>query len=220
MSDESLFREVDEEVRQDEFKSLWNRYGNLISGVVLAVVAGVGGYEGYKYYTNTQAEAAGLVFAEAVKKTSASDAKTDDAIAALKAVPQGSGYGQLAALAQAGLLAKDGKSAEAVAAYDAFAANGANDLVLRDSARIKAAYLLVDTEAPDKLIARVGAFDTPDHVWRHQAREIFGMAAWRNGDFAMAQRYMEAITSDVGSPGAMRQRAQAMLQLIAPKIAK
>ena len=30
LSDESLFREVDEEVRQEQFKKLWARYGNAI----------------------------------------------------------------------------------------------------------------------------------------------------------------------------------------------
>jgi hypothetical protein len=220
MSDESLFREIDEEVRQDQFKSLWDRYGNVISALVIALVAGVGGYEGYKYYKQGQAEAAGLVFSEAAQKAAAKDAKADDVIAALKAVPQSTGYGQLAALAQAGVLAKDGRTAEAVAAYEAIANSGANDQVLRDAARIKAAYLLVDTETPDQLIARVGMFDKQDHVWRHQAREIFGMAAWRTGDYTMAQRYLDAIASDTGSPAGMRQRAQAMLQMIAPKLSK
>jgi hypothetical protein len=220
MSDESLFREIEEEVRQDQFKSLWDRYGTMISALLIALVAGVGGYEGYKFYKQSEAESAGLVFAEAVKKATVKDAKADDVIAALKAVPTSTGYGQLAALAQAGVLAKDGKTAEAVTAYEAIANSGANDQVLRDAARIKAAYLLVDTETPDQLISRVGMFDKPDHVWRHQAREIFGMAAWRTGDFSMAQRYMDAIVQDPGSPGGMRQRAQAMLQMIAPKISK
>jgi hypothetical protein len=220
MSDESLFREIEEEVRQDQFKSLWNRYGTMISALVIALVAGVGGYEGYKYYQQSQAEAAGLVFSEAVKKAAVKDAKSEDVIAALKAVPPSTGYGQLAALSQAGVLAKDGKTAEAVAAYEAIANSAANDLVLRDAARIKAAYLLVDTETPDQLIARVGTFDKPDHVWRHQAREIFGMAAWRTGDFTMAQRYMDAIVQDAATPAGMRQRAQAMLQMIAPKLSK
>ena len=41
MSDESLFREVDEEVRQEQYKKLWERYGNHIIALCLIVVAGV-----------------------------------------------------------------------------------------------------------------------------------------------------------------------------------
>ena len=38
MSDESLFREVDEEVRQERFKKLWERFGNYI--IALAFLVG------------------------------------------------------------------------------------------------------------------------------------------------------------------------------------
>jgi hypothetical protein len=34
LSDESLFREVDEEVRQEQFKKLWARYGKFVIGLV------------------------------------------------------------------------------------------------------------------------------------------------------------------------------------------
>ena len=58
MSDESLFREVDEEVRQEQFKKLWARYGNLIMGLCLLVIAGVAGFQGWTYWKLKQAQAA------------------------------------------------------------------------------------------------------------------------------------------------------------------
>ena len=45
VSDESLFREVDEEVRSDEFKRLWQRYGNYITAVALGIVIAVAGFK-------------------------------------------------------------------------------------------------------------------------------------------------------------------------------
>ena len=35
MTDESLIREVDEEVRRDEFKKLWDRFGSLFTGLAV-----------------------------------------------------------------------------------------------------------------------------------------------------------------------------------------
>ena len=43
MSDESLFREVDEEVRQDQFKKLWKQYGNYFTALAVVMVLLVAG---------------------------------------------------------------------------------------------------------------------------------------------------------------------------------
>jgi hypothetical protein len=217
VTDESLFREVDEEVRQDEYKKLWDRWGNAFVGVAVAVVALVAGFKGYEYYQRTQSEAAAVVYQEAVKK--AADGKYDDALSALKAVNH-AGYGQLARVRTAAVLAEKGDAKEAVVAYDAIAADASIDPVLQDLARIRAGYLLVDTAKPDELLTRLGKFDREGEIWRHPAREIFGMAAWRSGDFLMADRYMNALFSDPETPQAMRQRAQMMVQLIAPLLPK
>ena len=49
MSDESLFREVDEEVRQDQFKKLWTLYGSYFTALAVAVVLAVAGFKGWQY---------------------------------------------------------------------------------------------------------------------------------------------------------------------------
>jgi hypothetical protein len=215
MSDESLFREVDEEVRQDEYKKLWQRHGKLITTAVAALLIGVGGFQLYQYYERQQAEQAAVVYSDALKK--AADGKLDDAIAALKAVNH-KGVGQLAAMKEADILAEKGEKDKAVAAYDAFAANATNDKTLIDAAKIKAGYILVDTLKPDELLVRLGAFDKEGEIWRHQAREIFGLSAWRIKDYKMANRYMVALVDDPETPAAMRQRAVMMVQLIAPNL--
>lgn len=217
MTDESLFREVDEEVRQDAYKKLWDRFGNLFIALAVAVVAVVGGIKGWQYYQQTQSETAAAIYAEALKK--ASDGKSEDAIGALQAVNH-AGYAQLARLSEAAILAEKGEAEKAVAAYDAISADTAIDPAVADLARIRAGYLLVDTATPDQLLARLGRFDKDGEVWRHQAREIFGLAAWRTGDFVMADRYMNAIFADPETPQGMRQRAQVMVQLIAPNLPK
>lgn len=217
MSDESLFREVDEEVRQEQYKKLWNAYGKYFIALCLAVIVAVAGVKGYQYWQQRQAEQAAILFFDGLKK--ATDGKSDEAEKALAAVTH-AGFKQLAIMQQAILLAEQGKTTEAVAAFDAVAADAAMDPTIRDLARIRAGYLLVDSRTPDELLARLGVFDREGHVWRHAAREIFGVAAYRAGDYAMADRYMNAIFADAQSPANMRERAQIMIQLITPKLGK
>ncbi len=214
MTDESLIREVDEEVRQDEYVKIWDRYGSLIMGVVFLAVAGVGGFEGWKYFQKKQSEDASIVFLDAVKK--AGDGKTEDAIAAFAAVKH-PGFAQLAKLHEAALLSEN-DGAKAIAIYDAVATDASADRSLADLATIRAAYLKIDTAKPEDLEQALARYDSETSPWRHAAREIIGLAAWRVKDFTMADRYMNTIFSDSDTPDAMRQRAQAMIQMIQPEL--
>lgn len=215
MTDDGLIREVDEEIRAEQYQQLWQRYGKLFVAIAVLIVAGVAGFQGWKYYQKQQSEAAAVVYFDAAKK--AEEGKYDDALAALQAV-KSPGYGQLARLREAAVLAEKGDIDGAVAIYDSFAADSSNDKTFADLARIRAGYALVDSKTPDELLTRLGQYDRDGQVWRNQAREIFGLAAWRTGDMTMADRYFNAIFADPDTPDSMRQRAQVMIQLITPEL--
>lgn len=217
VSEDSLFREVDEEVRQEEYKKLWDRYGTLLIAVCAAVIAAVAGWKFYEHYKLTQTQAASILFFDGSK--AATEGKLDDTQRLMGQV-KAPGYEELGRLQVAGTLAATGKTKEAVAAYDAIAADAKVDAVLRDAASIRAGYLLADTAKPDELLGRLGKFDKDDQAFRHQAREIFGLAAYRSSDFAMAERYMQSLFADAATPRDIKERAQVMLQLIAPHTAK
>ncbi len=217
MTDESLIREVDEEVRQDEYKKLYDRHGAKLMALVVLIVLGVAAFEGWKYYQRTQADVASVVYLDAVQK--ANDGKYDDALAALAAVKH-SGFAQLGKLRGAAVVAEKGDLEKAIAEYDAIIADKATDPVLADLARIRQGYLLVDKSTPDELLSKLGMFDKEGNPWRHAAREIFGLSAYRVKDFTMADRYMNAIFADPEAPQALKQRAQVMVQLIAPELVK
>lgn len=213
MSDESLFREVDEEVRQDQAKKLWAQYGNYFTALAVAVVLAVGGFKGWQHWQLTQSETAAKVFSDGIQKLQ--EGKTADAEAAFAAI-QHSGYAKLAELRRAAALAGAGKGDEAVAIYDKIANDQNNAQSLRDLARLRAGYALTDKLAPAELISRLGSFDNDTSPWRGLAREIFALAAYRTGDYAMADRYLNAIIADQGVSLELRQRAQMLLEVITP----
>ena len=217
MSDESLFREVDEEVRQEQYKKLWERYGNHIIALCLIVVAGVAGYKGWQFWQVRQSEAAGQAYFDALKTAAGGNA--EDGLKQLAAIDH-AGFQVLARLRAAGLLGDEGKTGEAVKAYDAVAADGSADATLRDIARIRAGYLLADTMKPEELQTRLASFDADGNPWRNEFREIVGIAAWRVKDYALADRNMSAIAADPLAPAGVRQRAQMLLQLLTPLLAK
>jgi len=215
LSDESLFREVDEEVRQEQLKRLWARYGSLVIGVCLLVILGVGGWQGWKYWQVKQAEAAGDGFFTADELVSAG--KADEALTQFETISH-PGFRVLGDLREAGLLTSQGKTADAVKIYDAVAATTTADQSLRDLASIRAAVALADTAEVADLAARLKPFDVEGNPWRHVAREIMASAHWRLKDYAAADAQVQAMLGDPETPGSLRQRAQMMAQLLQPLV--
>lgn len=220
LSDESLFREVDEDVRREQLAKLWERFGSLIIAVSLLVILGVAGYKGWQYWQRIQNEAAATRYFEAL--TLREQGKTAEADAILKEIGAGGhgGFATLADLQAAASLAEQGKTEEAVKAYDAIAADPSVATQFRDLARVKAGYLLAGTASPEELKKRLEPLDRPDSPWINAVREIKGMAAYKAGDYMLADRLMNEIIADPNAPVAARQRAQIMVQLLAPLLGK
>ena len=61
-----IFDEIEEDLRRDRMTLLWQRYGNLILGFAILIIIGVAGNQGYDYWRESRAQAAGDAFFEAV----------------------------------------------------------------------------------------------------------------------------------------------------------
>ena len=73
MSDQ-FFREVDEAVRQDRYKELWDRYGLHALVAAALIVAGVAGFKGWTYWQDRKAQEAGTEFSRALGALESGDA--------------------------------------------------------------------------------------------------------------------------------------------------
>ncbi|MBO0662613.1 tetratricopeptide repeat protein [Jiella sp. MQZ9-1] len=214
MSDESFFREVDEELRQDKVKAVWTRFGSWLVGAAVVVVAGTAGYVAYERYQTSQANAAGDRYAQAMKL--AEEGKREDAIKALKTIAD-NGIGAYPALAQltiGGLEAKAGDPKRAVAAFDAVANNAEAPQDLRDMAALRAGYVLVDHGTLDEVHDRVDRLTGDSQPLRFAAREAIALAAWKAGDGKTAKPLLEKLVTDGETPSDMAGRARILLALI------
>ena len=216
MSD--IFKEVDEDLRNEHARKLWDRFGPFVIGLAILIVVATAGYRGWVYWQEQQAEATGDRFLAAIELATAG--KHEEAIAALQAVEaNGSGrYPVLAGFRIASEKAATGDTKGAVAEYDAIAARGDISDEVKALARLRAAVLLVDTTGLSDLQSRIGDLAATGNIWRHNARELLGLAAWRAGDLDAARKYFDEINSDQETPQDLRQRAQVMLALITARI--
>ena len=66
---------------------------------------------------------------------------------------------------------------------------------------------------------RLEASAAPKSTFRHSAREMLALSAWRNNDMTAARKWLDAIAEDGETPPGLRSRAEA-LQALLPPVAK
>jgi hypothetical protein len=213
-----LFNEVDEEVRRDQLKKLWDRYSLYIIALALLVIAGVGGWRGYQYLEAQKAAEAGAAFDKASELSEQNKhAEAEKAFADLAAKAP-SGYRVLARLrAAAEATSRDPQAAAKM--FDEIAADRSVGGVEQDLARIRAAQLLVDSTTYPNLLQRLEPATAPSSTFRHTARELLALSAWRANDASAARQWLDQIANDGETPQSLRGRAEA-LQALLPPVAK
>jgi hypothetical protein len=213
-----IFQEVDEEVRRERLKKLWERYGSYAIAGAVALVLAVAAWRGYEWWVAKQAAQFGDAFMAATKLSEDGKYAEAESAFARVAAEGTSNYRVLARLSQAGDLAATDRKA-AVAAYDAIAADHSVAQPLRDLATIRSALLLVDTAPLSELSARLEPLTGPDGTFRHTARELLALAAWRNGDMSGARRWVDMIVADPETPESVRSRI-GLLRALLPASAR
>ena len=212
MSD--IFHEVDEEVRREQLKKLWDRYSIVFIALAILIVAGIGAWRGYEYWVAQKAAAAGAAFEAAVTLSDQGKHAEAEAAFAKVAAEAPQGYRVLARFRVAAGLAQL-KPDDAVKAYDDLAADSTLGATWQDLAALRAGMLLVDRAGFSDMSRRLGPLTEPGRTFRHSARELLALAAWRNHDLAAARRYIDMIATDAETPPGTRARVDVLSALIA-----
>jgi len=138
-----IFHEVDEEVRREQLKKLWDRYSIYIVAVALLIIAGVGGWRGYQYVEAKKAAEAGVAFNRAVELSEQNKHEEAEKAFADLASKAPYGYRLLSRFHTAAEVAnRDPKAAAKM--FDDLAADSSIGGEQQELARIRAAGLLVD----------------------------------------------------------------------------
>ena len=205
-----IFHEVDEEVRREQLKKLWDRYGNYVAAAAVLLVLAVAAWRAYMWWEAKKAAETGAAFEAAI--TLAESGKRSEAEAAFADIAGHgtSGYRHLARMREAAELAQTDPKA-AIAAYDQIAADGSVGPVLQDLASLRAGALLIDAGSYQEAQRRLEPLAANDRTFRHTAREFLVLASWRAGDATGAKRWFDLIMTDAQTPAATRSRVEMLM---------
>jgi len=208
-----IFQEVDEEVRREQLKKLWDRYGTYLIALAVLVVAGVGAWRAYDYWQSKKAAEFGAQFnAAAILYEQGKHDEAEKAFARI-ASEGTSGYRVLARMREAAELAERDPKA-AVAAYDDMAASAATGQPLQDLAALRAGMILVDSAPLPEMTRRLEPLSGAGAPFRHSARELLAFAAWKAGDTAALRKWSQLVRDDVETPASLRSRVDVLMALV------
>jgi hypothetical protein len=207
-------KEVEEDLQRERMQKLWDAYGNFVIAGCVALVLAVAGYKYVEARRIASAEATSRAFSDGVKALTASK-DTVDAKPLAALATNASSYGVLAKLRLAAAHAAAGETAKAVAAYDALAAQAGVDGQISAYARLQSAMLTVDTASWTETQNRVNDLAVDASPWRHAAREVLGISAFKSGKVDDAKAQFAKVLSDPATPRSISERVGIILAEIA-----
>lgn len=213
-----IFDEVDEEVRREQLKKLWEKYSLFFIAAAFLIVAGVGGFRGYQYLEAKKAAEAGDAFNKAIELSEQNKHSEAEAAFADLAAKGPGGYRMLSRFHLAAEAAvRDPKAGAKV--FDELAADRSIGTEQQELARIRAAGLLLDSAPYSEMLQRLQSETAPGATFRHVARELLALSAFRANDVTTTRQWLDQIALDADTPPGLRSRAEA-LQALLPPVAK
>ena len=218
--DDNIFREVEDDLRRERYERLWKQYGPFVIGTIVVVLVSMIGWQQWQAWQDRQRAKEAEMFLAAVDLL-----EDDQEAAAANAFAQlaeksGAGYRVVARLHEAQAHLEHGNPDQALAAFDAVAADSSANARLRGLAALKGALLLADSASPEELKKRLTPALRANSPWRYAAQELVAYAYYRSGQADEARNAYQGLVNEFNAPAHIRDRARSMVGLIASEQAQ
>lgn len=206
-----IFTEVEEDLRRERAKRLWDRYGWIATAAVLLVVLGTAAWQGWKWYEAREAAAAATRYLAAVRAAEGGDQAAAAAAFASLTRDAPAGYRLLARFHEAAARARAGERDIAIGLWDQLAADAATPQPYRDLATLMSVLHQLDGGDPAALSSRLAPLERADGPFRFSARELQAALAERQGQRERAVTILRGLAEASDAPVALRARASETL---------
>ena len=208
---EPLEDEVNEELRRQQLKSIWDRFGVYIIGFAVLIILSVGGNEIINHLNNRLSQRESNAFDNALNLIeNGNDSAGLDQL--IKLTEGKTGYKGLALFRLSSESLTNGNYQEAVdylkkASLDKTLTNN-----LRVFAKIKAGLILVDNGSFSEVDVLLKEVIESGGPFSFHAKEILALALIKNGRDLEAQEIFQEIANDASAPPVLARRAEIFLR--------
>ena len=170
---DDIFKEVDEELREERLTKIWKRIGPYVIGILSGAIIITSAVIGYREYDETQRQNWGVQFAEAMNLSEEGNWQESLDLFETLTEKTNLGYKTLSLFQAASLYAKNGNKEKALEIYQSLE-NKALDENFRDLATLMLIYLQFDNADPEILEKRIEKLASKGNPWYYNAVELKG----------------------------------------------
>ncbi len=211
-----ILREVEAEMKEEQFKAFWKKYGTFFVVLIVAALVCAGGIEFYRHYTEKQAASEAAELQAAL--TLAQDGETRAAADAFKKLRDGSasGYRYLAALHYVRQMLQNGDYTEAMNGLDVLINDKKTPQPLKDLALFNKVSIAVDRPDADydALEKELQPMIAANNAWTPDALELAALIALQQKNPDKAKSFLQQIISMPNVSDGLRRRATENLALL------
>ncbi len=209
---DAFIQEVNEDVKNDNFKVLWNRYGVFIIAFVVIAVSAAVSFEKIKSWKVEQNQ----FKTESYMTAAQLQENSDDTIKALQKINQQEQgiFGDFAKLQIANVLFNQNKNDEALATLQSLVDDKQVNSEVKNIALIKIATYKVDELSRSEFETLVKPIIDANNSWTPIANDLLAMSAIKDGDIQTAKNIYENILKVKDLPESFRTKVQDMLSSI------
>jgi hypothetical protein len=206
-SGETFLREVEENLRRDQARDFFKKYGKWLIAALILLLAAIGGWMYWRDAQNKKAaeetETLGKIYHDIGEgKMAAAPGQLDQVAESDHAAIRASALFTRAAIA---LQAND--RATALARFAEIAADTDLPQPYRDLATIRQTAIEFDAIKPEQVIARMQPLAKAGSPWFGSAGELTAMALLKQGRKAEAGKLFAAMAADAQVPSTIRSRS-------------
>ncbi len=214
IEEDALLREVVEDVKNDQFRQMWDKYGLFIIIAVAVILTATVSFEGIRNWQMKKNQE--LSNAYAVALSLQNQGRFDESLQIYNELAENASgiYADIAKMQIANVFIEQNKTDDAMAILQNLISDTATLPEMRDIAALKLASYKLDNNAPaDEIAALLTPLtlgDNPSNI----AKELLAMLYIRENDMAKAKEMYESIASSENAPDNMKARALDMANLL------
>lgn len=211
---EAFIREVTAEVKNDNLKEMWDKYGIYIILLVVVSVISAVGFETFKSWKDKRSQTWSDTYTYALNLEN--QGRYDESLEVLNKIEKtgGSIYSDIAKIQATNILFEQGKTEQATKALQEIVDNKNIDKKLRNVSAVKLASYKLDTAPRAEIDTLLQPLIEENGSWTSIAKEMTAMTAIRDGNIDEAKVLYTEILNSENLPDGLKVRVQDMLSVL------
>lgn len=209
---DAFIQEVNEDVKNDSLKALWDKYGLFVIAFVVIAVSAAVSFDRIQAWRIARNQHQTQNYMAAVQNGTTAEEK----ISNLQKISQDNQglFSDFAKLQIANVLLAEGKQDEALDALEKLAAEKQVNTEVKHVALMKLATYRVDTLSKEDFAALLQPILSENSSWTPMAQDLLAMSAIKNGDIDSAREIYTNLLKVKDLPENFRNKIQDMLSSI------